>query len=60
MHSFDPDRVHSMPHTGGLARSWQWDGRRVEEPAVETVPVSYVRLYSWTAHMFPSGSSKKQ
>ena len=29
-------------------------------PLAGTAATSYVRLYSWTAHMFPSGSSKKQ
>jgi hypothetical protein len=36
------------------------DAPRKGQPRMETLTSSYPRLYSWTAHMFPSGSWKKQ
>jgi hypothetical protein len=49
-----------LPQTGGLADGLAMGQQRVEEPAVGAMPAGYARLYSWIAHMFPSGSAKKQ
>jgi hypothetical protein len=47
---------------GVMARMWhgRWVCSHMGQAPVTIENVCYVRLYSWIAHMFPSGSSKKQ